>query len=71
MNLCKEDFLATNNSFCPGSWTGVTPTCRPISCGEPPMLPKSAVALINGSSQWKSVAQYSCLPGFMFLHGKW
>ena len=38
--------------------------CRPISCGEPPMLPSSAVALINGSSQWKSVAVYSCLPGY-------
>ena len=47
-----------------GQWTGTAPQCRLISCGDPPMLPHSAVALLNGSTQWRAQALYSCLPGY-------
>ncbi|XP_023349201.1 uncharacterized protein LOC111717966 isoform X3 [Eurytemora carolleeae] len=70
---CNPGYILWGNStrVCDesGEWTGHPPTCRPISCGEPPMLPKSAVALLNGSAQWRSIAQYSCLPGYQFMDG--
>ena len=46
-----------------GVWTGAAPSCQLISCGDPPMLPHSAVALLNGTTQWRALALYSCLPG--------
>ena len=47
-----------------GQWTGSEPKCRPIACGDPVTLPHTTVALINGSTSWKAVAQYSCIFGF-------
>jgi len=68
---CNPGFILWGNStrLCDstGQWTGLAPRCRPISCGDPPMLPHSAVALLNGSTQWKSLAVYSCLPGYTTL----
>jgi len=68
---CNPGFILWGNStrLCDssGQWTGQAPNCRPISCGDPPMLPHSAVALLNGSTMWKSLAVYSCLPGYKTL----
>ena len=68
---CNPGFILWGNStrLCDssGQWTGQAPNCRPISCGDPPMLPHSAVALLNGSTMWKSLAVYSCLPGYTTL----
>ena len=65
---CNPGYILWGNStrLCDssGQWTGYAPRCRPISCGDPPMLPHTAVALLNGSTQWKSIAVYSCLPGY-------
>ena len=70
---CNPGFILWGNStrLCDssGQWTGLAPRCRPISCGDPPMLPHSAVALLNGSTQWKSLAVYSCLPGYTTSNG--
>ena len=65
---CNPGYILWGNSsrLCDssGQWTGAAPQCRQISCGDPPMIPHSAVALLNGSTQWKSQAVYSCLPGY-------
>ena len=53
-----------------GVWTGAAPSCQLISCGDPPMLPHSAVALLNGTTQWRALALYSCLPGHDPAPGK-
>ena len=72
---CNPGFILWGNStrLCDstGQWTGQAPRCSPISCGDPPMLPHSAVALLNGSTQWKSLAVYSCLPGYIPLSRKY
>ena len=47
-----------------GQWTGSEPKCQPIACGDPVTLPHTTVALINGSTSWKAVAQYSCIFGY-------
>ena len=47
-----------------GLWTGQTPQCQPIACGDPVTFPHASVALINGSTVWRSVAQYACIHGY-------
>jgi len=70
---CNPGYILWGNStrLCDSSglWTGTAPQCRLISCGDPPMLPHSAVALLNGSTQWRAQAVYSCLPGYNNVHG--
>ena len=48
-----------------GSWSGSAPGCRPVSCGAPPVADtRAVVTLLNSSSTWRSLASYSCMPGF-------
>ena len=48
-----------------GSWSGLTPSCRPISCGPPPSLASNTlVELLNSSTHWQAVAAYTCMPGY-------
>ena len=47
-----------------GRWTGSEPKCQPIACGDPVTFPHTTVALINGSTSWKAVAQFSCIFGY-------
>ena len=48
-----------------GTWSGLTPSCRPISCGPPPSLHShSAIQLLNRTTSWMAVAEYNCLPGY-------
>ena len=47
-----------------GVWTGHTPQCQPIACGDPASFPHASVALLNGSTVWRSVAQYACIHGY-------
>lgn len=71
---CNPGFILWGNSsrLCnsSGSWTGRAPTCRPISCGDPPLPPHTSIALLNGSTQWRARAIYSCLPGYSPTKGK-
>jgi hypothetical protein len=47
-----------------GIWTGHTPQCQPIACGDPVTFAHASVALLNGSTVWKAVAQYACIHGY-------
>ena len=33
-----------------GAWTGHTPQCKPIACGDPQTFPHASVALLNGNN---------------------
>ncbi len=44
--------------------TGLTPECKPITCGRPPEAPNAVAHLANGSTLWRSLARYECKPGF-------
>ena len=33
-----------------GVWTGHTPQCKPIACGDPATFAHASVALLNGSN---------------------
>ena len=50
-----------------GSWSGVTPQCKPITCGQPPEIPNARSTLVNGSTLWRSFASYECKPGFRMV----
>ena len=51
------------NAF--GNWTGLTPQCKPIACGDPITFKYASVALLNGSTVWNSIAQYACISGYL------
>ena len=53
-----------------GRWTGSEPKCQPIACGDPVTFPHTTVALINGSTSWKAVAQFSCIFRYQPFNGK-
>jgi len=65
---CNPGFILWGNAsrVCQsdGSWDGISPTCNPISCGNPPAVVNGLVELINGSTNWNAVTAYSCLPTF-------
>ena len=52
-----------------GLWTGSTPQCQPIACGDPVTFPHASVALLNGSTVWRAVAHYACIHGYMEAKG--
>ena len=47
---------------------GVTPQCKPITCGQPPEVLNARSTLVNGSTLWQSFAQYECKPGFRMIY---
>lgn len=65
---CNPGFILWGNAsrHCGvvGSWEGSSPSCNPISCGNPPAVVNGLVELINGSTSWQAVASYQCLPPF-------
>ncbi len=50
-----------------GQWSGVTPQCKPITCGQPPEVLNARSTLVNGSTLWRSFASYECKPGFRMV----
>ena len=58
--LCAED----------GTWTGIKPQCKPITCGQPPEVSNTRFQLMNGSTSWQSLAKYSCKPGHSMVYEK-
>ena len=58
--LCAED----------GTWTGVKPQCKPITCGQPPEVSNTRFQLMNGSTSWQSLARYTCIPGHSMVYEK-
>ena len=65
---CNPGFLLWGSSHrtCSqgGQWTGSLPSCRRISCGEPPWVENSAREPLDNS-----VVTYSCLPGYTTQNG--
>ena len=39
-------------------------------CRDPPLPPHTSIALLNGSTQWRARAIYSCLPGYNPTKGR-
>ena len=63
-------FLYIFHSFCGplGLWDiAKVPECAPVQCGDPPDIPHATVKLLNGSTTWRSLSVYNCLPGFQEL----
>ncbi|XP_071750190.1 uncharacterized protein [Lepeophtheirus salmonis] len=56
--LCSEE----------GEWTGYSPTCKPITCGQPPKVHNARFNLVNGSTSWQSITHYICKPGFKMIY---
>ena len=51
-----------------GAWTGLTPQCKPVACGDPVTFNHASVALLNGTTVWNAIAQYSCIHGYKNKH---
>ncbi|XP_071743546.1 uncharacterized protein [Lepeophtheirus salmonis] len=70
---CNPGFILWGNAtrLCnaQGKWTGETPQCQPIACGDPITFPHASVAMLNGSTVWKAVAQYTCIHGYNRIAG--
>ena len=73
---CNQGFILWGNSHrtCTekGEWSGSLPTCRKVSCGDPPFIQNSAMEHLDdeGSTSWNAVVTYSCLPGFTAGNGR-
>jgi len=47
-----------------GRWTGDMPRCQPLVCQMPPKHPDTRYKLLNGTTRWQAIVEYSCLEGF-------
>ena len=67
---CNQGFLlwGTSTRTCTerGEWSGGVPSCRKISCGEPPTIAHTAMEYLTRDS----VVTYSCIPGYSSYNGK-
>ncbi|XP_063235944.1 sushi, von Willebrand factor type A, EGF and pentraxin domain-containing protein 1 [Bacillus rossius redtenbacheri] len=43
-----------------GEWSGKAPSCRFVDCGAPPLPDKGRYSLLNASTAYGSLAQFSC-----------
>ncbi|XP_059089371.1 uncharacterized protein LOC131885361 isoform X1 [Tigriopus californicus] len=68
-HFCASTGNATRLCDAQGLWTGSTPKCQPIACGDPITFQHVTVALINGSTIWRAVAQYACIHGYRSADG--
>ncbi|XP_058849603.1 sushi domain-containing protein 1-like isoform X3 [Acipenser ruthenus] len=71
---CKEGFYRAggrNYSVCTinGYWENASLLCKEIDCGQPPMLPHTAM-LWNSSAGLGSVVYYNCKEGFYRAGGR-
>lgn len=47
-----------------GSWAGTTPSCKYVDCGTPAQVHKGSFRLLNGTTTYGSIAQFSCEPDY-------
>ncbi|KAJ2954182.1 hypothetical protein O0L34_g2416 [Tuta absoluta] len=45
-----------------GVWSGAPPSCKYVDCGTPAQLHRGSFRLLNGTTTFGSVAQFSCEP---------
>lgn len=43
-----------------GDWSGKAPTCKYVDCGAPPNIDDGRYNLVNGSTSFGSIVEYSC-----------
>ena len=64
-HFCSPGFRLAGNTVrtCTpaGDWTGESPSCLAVSCGEPPPRNKTSVTLLNTTTTTHSLALYHCL----------
>ncbi|XP_037090927.1 uncharacterized protein LOC119111212 [Pollicipes pollicipes] len=48
-----------------GRWSGRMPHCQPLVCPMPPKYPHARYELLNGTTRWQAMVEYSCEEGFV------
>ncbi|KOB71042.1 putative furrowed [Operophtera brumata] len=47
-----------------GSWAGTPPSCKYVDCGTPAIVHKGSFRLLNGTTTYGSVVQFTCEPDY-------
>ncbi|XP_015909943.2 P-selectin isoform X1 [Parasteatoda tepidariorum] len=50
-----------------GKWSGETPSCKLVDCSSPSAIANGQGFLSNGTTTYRSVVQYRCLPDFQMV----
>ncbi|XP_076319115.1 P-selectin-like isoform X1 [Tachypleus tridentatus] len=50
-----------------GQWSGQTPFCQLIDCGQPTVVTNGRGFLMNGTTTYKAIVEYQCLPNFKMV----
>ncbi|XP_065177806.1 uncharacterized protein LOC135808534 isoform X3 [Sycon ciliatum] len=73
--FCHEGYnlSGADTSTCQGDsrWSNPVPTCNIVNCGEPPAVAgKNSTLYSPASTDYGSIANYSCYPGFNQTSGR-
>ncbi|XP_076332272.1 CUB and sushi domain-containing protein 1-like [Tachypleus tridentatus] len=50
-----------------GQWSGQTPFCTLVDCGQPTIVTNGRGFLMNGTTTYEAMVEYKCLPGFKMV----